>query len=593
MPGEWIRVPVGEDSTRWTTRGGCRQVLLVVHNVTSATRLLDVVGLFRDDLRVQLTATCPGTSPFRSGLPELLAALGVPVLPWEQALAVSPDLAVSASFGGRLREVKGALAIISHGVGYNKKLATTGSREPGAGSREPGAGSREPGAGSREPGAGSREPGKVPTFGMSPEWLLDEHGEPIADALVLSHPDQLDRLAAACPEAAHTGVLGGDPCFDRILAALPRRDAFRRAFGVRSGQRLLVLNSTWNPTSLFGDGGPDDVLPLLLSRLPELPLDDYRVAVVLHPNVWHGHGPGQVRLWLDGARRAGVALVDPVADWRQALIAADAVVGDFGSVSYYAAALGTPVVLAATGPSVIDDGSQVAAFVREAPGLDPYTALGPQLDALLDSGEVPSGPGELTSSDPGRSAALLRSLFYRFLGLTEPPGPALLDPLPLPAYQPAVVTAPVRVLTRTGGDGAVEVRRFAAARHEPAGPGAAHLVVHEDTLDPGALALADVIVRHGDAADPRLGPPLLWAEQTLRRHRSCALAVQVTGPATCTVRHRSGAALELAGDFDGVDPAAAASALLAAGLPAAGPLPGVLTVRSGTAIHRVTVTPAR
>ncbi|MFE1316364.1 hypothetical protein [Kitasatospora phosalacinea] len=577
MSDDWIRVPVGADAARWTTRSSCRRVLLIVHNVTAATRLLDVVGLFRDDLRVQLTATCPGTSPFRSGLPELLASLGVPVLPWDQALALAPDLAISASFGGQLQLIEGELAVLSHGVGYNKKLAT-----PGAGSREPGAGSREPGAGSREPGAG------VPVFGLSPEWLLDEGGEPVADVLVLSHPDQLERLAAACPEAAHTAVLGGDPCFDRMLAALPRREAFRRAFGVRSGQRLLVLNSTWNPTSLFGDGGADDVLPLLLSRLPELPLDEYRVAVVLHPNVWHGHGPGQVRLWLDGARRAGVALVDPVADWRQVLVAADAVVGDFGSVSYYAAALGTPVVLAATGPSVIDDGSQVAAFVRAAPKLDPYAALGPQLEELIVKGEVPSGPAELTTSAPGGSAGLLRSLFYRLLALPEPDGPALLDPLPLPAHQPPVVTAPVRVLTRTGGDGAVVVRRFAAARYEPAGPDAAHLVVHEDTLDPGVLALADVIVRYGRADDPRLGPPLPWAEQTLHRHRSCALAVQVTGPGTCTVRHRSGAALELAGGFDGIDPVAAASALLAAG-----PVPGVLSVRSGGTVHRVAVTPVR
>ncbi|MFJ4680376.1 hypothetical protein ACIP60_31265, partial [Kitasatospora sp. NPDC088783] len=130
----------------------------MAHNVTSATRLLDVVGLFRDDLRVQLTATCPGTSPFRSGLPELLAGLGVPVLPWDQALALAPDLAISASFGGQLHCFKQKLTVLSHGVGYNKKLAKpgAGSREPGAGSREPGAGSREPGAGSREPGAGSR-----------------------------------------------------------------------------------------------------------------------------------------------------------------------------------------------------------------------------------------------------------------------------------------------------------------------------------------------------------------------------------------------------------------------------------------------------
>ncbi|MFE9423794.1 hypothetical protein ACFYNO_12630, partial [Kitasatospora sp. NPDC006697] len=118
----WLRVPVGPEAARWATRGGCRRVLLVVHNVTSATRLLDVLPLFRDDLRVQLLATCTGSSPFQAGVPELLAVVGVPVLPWEQALATPVELAVSASFGGELGALRGKLMVLSHGVGYNKTL---------------------------------------------------------------------------------------------------------------------------------------------------------------------------------------------------------------------------------------------------------------------------------------------------------------------------------------------------------------------------------------------------------------------------------------------------------------------------------------
>ncbi|MZD04412.1 hypothetical protein GTW43_04860, partial [Streptomyces sp. SID5785] len=170
-------------------------------------------------------------------------------------------------------------------------------------------------------------------FGMSPEWLLAEDGTPVADALVLSHPEQDERLRGVCPEAAHTGIVAGDPCWDRLLAARPLRERYRRALGVPPGRRLVLLSSTWGPDALFGDGG-DDVLPSLLPRLTsELPLDAYRCAAVLHPNVWHGHGPGQVRAWLDRARRAGLALIDPLHGWRQALLAADAVIGDHGSVT--------------------------------------------------------------------------------------------------------------------------------------------------------------------------------------------------------------------------------------------------------------------
>ncbi|MFI1183408.1 hypothetical protein ACH4UT_28205 [Streptomyces sp. NPDC020799] len=109
----------------------------MVHNVTSATRLLDVLPLFAGDTRLQLLATCTGSSPFLAGVPELLASAGLPVLPWEQAKATPVDLAISASYGGELPLLQGKLAVLSHGVGYNKRLATpdTGHRTPDTGHR--------------------------------------------------------------------------------------------------------------------------------------------------------------------------------------------------------------------------------------------------------------------------------------------------------------------------------------------------------------------------------------------------------------------------------------------------------------------------
>ncbi|MFJ4918884.1 hypothetical protein [Streptomyces sp. NPDC088725] len=593
----WIRVPVGADATRWATRGRCRLVLLVVHNVTSATRLLDVLPLFRDDLRIQVLATCTGSSPFQAGVPELLADTGVPVLPWEQALELPVDLAISASFGGRLAEISGQLAVLSHGVGYNKRLATpdTGHRTPDTGHRTPDTGHPSPDA---TPSAAA-----PPVFGLSPEWLLADDGSPVADAMVLSHPEQGDRLRAACPQAAHTAVLAGDPCFDRTLAALASRARFRRALDVRHGQRLVLLNSTWNPESLFGDGGGEDLLPSLLPRLTaELPADEYRLAAVLHPNIWHGHGPGQVRAWLDRARRGGLVLVDPLEGWRQALIAADAVIGDMGSVSYYAAALGTPVLLGAAPLDGLDERSPVAAFGRQAPRLSPYAPLRGQVEALLATHRPPAGPAELVSSVPGEAAARLRHLFYRLIGIPEPADPALLDPLPLPAYEEVARTAPLRVVTRLVGACEVEVVRYADPRYEPAGDGDAHTAMHEDTLDPGQLALADVIFQYGAADDPRFGGPARWAAEVLARHPHCAVAAYVTGPGACAARTRDGALVRLSAEQAGdqpyapADPAAYASALYAwsaAGKGLGELMAGGMLVRTGPSTHRVSVTPLR
>ncbi|MDQ0988135.1 hypothetical protein [Streptomyces sp. V2I9] len=587
----WIRVPVGDDAGRWATRVRCRRVLFVVHNVTSATRLLDVLPLFDDDLGVQLLATCTGSSAFRSGVAELLADTGVPVLPWEQALVTPVDLAISASFGGELASLQGKLIVLSHGIGYNKRLAapSTEHRAPSTEHRAP---STEPDA----DGAGPARSTPPPVFGLAPEWLLAD-GAPVADALVLSHPEQFDRLAAACPEALPTAVLGGDPCFDRILAARPYRDRFRRALGVGRGQRLVLLNSTWSSESLVGDGDGrgDDVLPSLLPRLTsELPADEYRVAAVLHPNIWHGHGPGQIRAWLDRARRSGLALIDPLEDWRQALIAADLVIGDHGSVTYYAAALGSPVLLGAAPLDRLDADAPIADFIRTAPRLDARTPLRGQVDSAIGNHTPQPGPLRFTSSVPGEAAVRLRRAFYELMAAPEPPGPALLVPLPMPAPEPAPRTAPLWVLTHVLEEPEVAVTRYADPAREPAEEGEAHLAVHEDTRDPSQLGLADLVFRDGSPDDPRFGPPGRWAADVLARHPHCALAAYVTGPSSCVVRTRDGVLLGLsAGAHADADPAVYASAVhawLAAGRTHAALITYGLTVRTGGTAHHVVVT---
>ncbi|MFJ8969833.1 hypothetical protein ACIRNS_13370 [Streptomyces anulatus] len=586
---QWIRVPVGDDAARWATRVRCRRVLFVVHNVTSATRLLDVLPLFDDDLGVQLLATCTGSSAFRSGVADLLAETGLPVLPWEQALATPVDLAISASFGGELGAIQGPLVVLSHGIGYTKRLAAPSTEH------------RAPSTDADADPAAPPQGASTPVFGLAPDWLLAD-GAPLADALVLSHPEQFDRLAAACPEALPTAVLAGDPCFDRMLAARPYRDRFRRALGVGRGQRLVLLNSTWSPQSLLGDGngegagggGGDDALPALLPRLAsELPADEYRVAAVLHPNIWHGHGPGQIRAWLDRARRAGLALIDPLEDWRQALLSADVVIGDHGSVTYYAAALGTPVLLGAAPVDSLDPDAPIAEFIRTAPGLDVRAPLRGQVDALIESHIPQPGPMRFTSSVPGEAAVRLRRAFYGLMAAPEPPGPALLLPLPVPDMEPALRTAPLYVLTRVLAGPEVVVTRYADPAREPAGAGEVHLAVHEDTRDPGQLGLADIVFRNGAPDDPRFGPPGRWAAEVLDQHPHSALAAYVTGPSSCVVRTRDGAVLRLAAGAEAdADPAVYASAVhawLAAGRTLAALVEDGLTVRTGSTDHHVVV----
>ncbi|WP_326663430.1 hypothetical protein [Streptomyces canus] len=115
---------------------------------------------------------------------------------------------------------------------------------------------------------------------LSQQHLMHE-GRLVPAAIVYAHDRDLEELGRSCPEALAVAHVAGDPCVDRITAGWPGRESYRRALGIEDGQRLVVVTSTWGPTSTFGR--LDSLLPQLLSQLPR---DLYRVAMLVHPNVF-------------------------------------------------------------------------------------------------------------------------------------------------------------------------------------------------------------------------------------------------------------------------------------------------------------------
>ncbi|POM22966.1 hypothetical protein BTM25_51720 [Actinomadura rubteroloni] len=389
-------------------------------------------------------------------------------------------------------------------------------------------------------------------FGLSAEWLLAD-GRLVPSSIVLSHPEQRDRLARACPEAVDAAVVAGDPCFDRILASLAHRRRYRAALGVPDGRRLVLVSSTWGPRSLLGRA------PGLVARLlAELPADEYTVAAALHPNIWHGHGPWQVRAWLADALRAGLLLLPPRDGWRAALVAADAVVGDHGSVTFYGAALDRPVLLGAFPHDDLDPDSPVAAFGRAAPALDTGRPLRPQLDRVL-AGHAPGRYAEVTASTtavPGRSAALLRAEMYRLMGLDEPASPPVVRRLDEPGRpESADVTA---LLTEVEWRGATAVLRRLPAAVALDRPDAAkgHLAADLRETDERMLKLADVL--HGGPGDD--------PADVLAAFPGCHVAASGPVDGVCAVRVRDAPPLTCRTDAPGLA-ASAVYGWLAAGRP--------------------------
>ena len=66
----------------------------------------------------------------------------------------------------------------------------------------------------------------------------------------------------AIPEATTAAMVGGDPSFDRLLVSLPSRQYYREMLGVRDGQTLVAVTSTWGQESLLSRH-PDLLMRLL------------------------------------------------------------------------------------------------------------------------------------------------------------------------------------------------------------------------------------------------------------------------------------------------------------------------------------------
>ncbi|GAA4893079.1 hypothetical protein GCM10023237_09050 [Streptomyces coeruleoprunus] len=384
--------PVRASARQWLTLTGRKTVLVVAHTVTYGKRLLDVVSLLESDFRIQVVFTTP-PHELGDGTAGFLAGTGSAVVPWEEAVRTEFDLALAA--GPRAMErLRSRVVLLPHGANFLKRLA--GART-----------SQVMGLRRRDVLPGGRSPA----------------------AVVLAHRDDLDALARSCPEALPVASVVGDPARDRIVASLPHRDAYRAALGLAEGEKLITLTSTWGPRSAFARF--DLLLPRLMDQVRGT---GHRLAVLIHPNVWSGHGSRQVRAWLSCWAEQGLGIVPPDMDWRPVLCAADLIIGDHGSVTLYGTLTGAPILLAAAPEQEINPDSPAADLAVLAPALSPVHPLEEQL-AYAAAEYRPSAYEAVSAritSEPNRFDRNMRALLYTLLGLGQPAHEPVTRPLPPP-----------------------------------------------------------------------------------------------------------------------------------------------------------------
>lgn len=395
----WVLNPAGWHGVPWMTRTGCKQVLVMMDQMVAGTRLLDLLPLLEADHRVQVVFTVPEPPEFWRASHQFVEAQGGVVIPWSQARHLRFDLAIAGGQFG-IDEVDAPVMLVPHGYGFGQYRL--------------------------RPRVEGDERELV--MNLDREQLMRD-GRVRAEAIVLIHDAEREVLLRTCPPAVPRAVVAGNIAFDRLMASMGHRRRYRAALGADERRKLVVVSSTWTSQSAFGRH------PDLFERLmAELPPQDYQVVGLLHPNIWSHHGRRQVRAWLEDCLRAGLGLVPPEEGWRAALIAADFVIGDYGSVTGYAAGMGVPLLLAAEPDDAPLEGSPTAALFDAAPRWRPERPLAAQL-AEAKAAYAPDTYAEVRNrltSRPGIAAALLRGTMYRLLGLPEPDRPARVAPVPSP-----------------------------------------------------------------------------------------------------------------------------------------------------------------
>ncbi|MFJ4656806.1 hypothetical protein ACIP5Y_36555 [Nocardia sp. NPDC088792] len=479
--------PRVHDDPAWETFSETEYVILAVaRTLTSAYRLLEAVEWFRDDFRIRLVFTVDATSAFSAGVHDLLRASGVRLIAWDRVRqrAFRYHLALSASENIDFDAIDAHTVLLPHGLGFNKLVpSATGPA--------------------------------LRLAGLPPLHVLRAGRVTVT----LSHPEQREQLLAVSPEAADRTETVGDPTFDRLQASRALRDRYREALG--TGDRTLVtVASTWGRQSVIGRWHG---LPVQL--LGALDADSYQVVLVLHPNVWAYYGAFQITVWLSSALDAGLILMPPESGWHAALIAADQVISDHGSLGLFAASLDRPLLMTGRAPETVP-GTPTDELANCVPVLRPGGDLRKQLEAAREqyrAGQY-AHITERVFAHVGDATRNVQHLIYRTLGLTPLEHPRLLTRIPIPHCRARSITSHVVRVTAISGPALTLERIPAAVWHYADGDECheTHVVADESESDPKIIERAAAVTRATVQDSPKAHR---WARSMLSTYPGARLAV--------------------------------------------------------------------
>jgi hypothetical protein len=390
--------PAAHDAHYWETCSSELRIYCLARTFVSAIQLEQELRIFESDPAVKLVWVLCSGSRFEHGLSEWFVSKKISVISYEQAVRGRCDLVVTTSewidvtpFAPR------HVIVIPHGAGFHKYVQDT-------------------------------DADRLRLSGLArPEGLWTGQV-----TQVVTHPNQERQLAEACEHTVGRTALGGDSTFDLLLHSRGERAAYRKALGVSDDQRLITLGSTWGRESLFSLQ-----FDLIGQLLAQLPFEQYRLALFLHPAVWSFEGECEILRRLSRHIDAGLMVIPPAEGWHGTLLASDLLIGDNSSTSLYGAMLDIPLLLAAFSENVVP-GTVMARLGRTARFINPGMDLRSQIENEITHHDHTRAAKlvEQMIARPGESGELLRELCYTKAGLPVPEDELPVHAAPMPTPKP-------------------------------------------------------------------------------------------------------------------------------------------------------------
>jgi hypothetical protein len=384
-------------------------ILLVLHSGATVDRLVDLLAALKglDRIKIEVTLEAGRTkSQFDcAALRKRLDDLGIELVPWRVAVRTRYAVVLSThATRGLLRRRWPNLVVMPHGAGYNRiRRRNTGS---------------------------SRTP-----VGLSTRELTRRRFHLLVPKVIcLSADEQRAQLPRRCRRLLDRVRVVDDPAYAMLRRNMVRRPTFRADFRAGREQRLIVIATTYTDESLYRKH--KEVIARLLAALPA---DQYRIVLVQHPNIPAVDGQFGTDLALGAEQQAGLIIL-PAFDggWRAAVIAADLVVGDHGSVTFYAGAIGRPVLALRTGVVELAEESPFRLYLEETVELDPDGDLRNQVETTIadykDGQFDEVVPHVISRGEKGLEH--LREIILELLGREPSTEPVRCDAVPRPVYKP-------------------------------------------------------------------------------------------------------------------------------------------------------------